>query len=326
METIAKSLFGTMEKVSFRRDNLTLAGHLFKPADFDVTKVYPTLIVHAAVTMVKEQAPDNYARLLVLHDFVVLTFDYASYGESEGSPRNNENVQGKLKDLKAGVSYLQTLPFVGEIGVLGVCASGGNAAYLAADDDRIAAMAAVVPWMYEPALAEPIWGKEVIARNDAKARDAREGFAKTGEYLSTQIFTNTPDIEGFMLGAAEYFFDKTRGISVRNWKNEVFWGAWDEWAHVYDPISQAPKIRIPVLVFSTDGALIPEQAKKFYDRVESEKQLVWGKGYHFNFYDVFPEMMQAVDAVVPFMRKHLAPQTVSRASRNRARTVVAAIK
>jgi hypothetical protein len=38
---------------------------------------------------------------------------------------------------------------------------------------------------------------------------------------------------------------------------------------VYDPISQAPKIRIPVLVFSTDGALIPEQAKKFYERVKS---------------------------------------------------------
>jgi hypothetical protein len=158
------------------------------------------LIVGGAVTMVKEQAPDNYARLLVLHDFVVLTFDYASYGESEGSLRNNENVQGKLKDLKAGVSYLQTLPFVGEIGVLGACTTGGNAAYLAADDDRIAAMAAVVPWMYEPALAEPIWGKEVITRNDAKAKDARERFAKTGEYLSTQIFTNTPDIEGFMLG------------------------------------------------------------------------------------------------------------------------------
>jgi fermentation-respiration switch protein FrsA (DUF1100 family) len=95
---------------------------------------------------------------------------------------------------------------------------------------------------------------------------------------------------------------------------------------VYDPINQALEIRIPGLVFSTDSALIPEQAKKFYGRVKSEKQLVWGTGYHFNFYDVFPEMMQAVDAVAPFMRKHLAPQTVSRATRNPARTVVAAIK
>src|SRR5258708_38856087 len=126
MQAAAESVFGRMEKVRFRRDNLTLAGHLFKPADFDDTKVYPTLIVGGAVTMVKEQAPDNYARLLVLHDFVVLTFDYASYGESEGSLRNNENVQGKLKDLKAGVSYLQTLPFVGEIGVFGACTSSVN--------------------------------------------------------------------------------------------------------------------------------------------------------------------------------------------------------
>jgi len=45
METIAESLFGSMEKVSFRRDNLTLAGHLFKTAEFDDRKVYPTLIV-----------------------------------------------------------------------------------------------------------------------------------------------------------------------------------------------------------------------------------------------------------------------------------------
>ena len=80
--------------------HLTLAGHLFNPTDFDDTIVYPALIVHAAVTMVKEQAPDNYARLLVLHDFVVLTFDYASYGESEGLPRNNESVQGKLEDQR----------------------------------------------------------------------------------------------------------------------------------------------------------------------------------------------------------------------------------
>jgi hypothetical protein len=49
MATIAEPLFGPMEKVSSRRDNLTLAGHLFKPADFDDTKVYPTLIVGGAV-------------------------------------------------------------------------------------------------------------------------------------------------------------------------------------------------------------------------------------------------------------------------------------
>lgn len=70
-------------------------------------------------------------------------------------------------------------------------------------------------------------------------------------------------------------------------------------------ISQAAKIQIPVLVFSTDDALIPDQARKFYDLVQSEKELVWSEGYHFNFYDVAPELYKAIDAVVPFMQKHL---------------------
>jgi hypothetical protein len=190
--------------------------------------------------------------------------------------------------------------------MVGVCTSGGNAAYLAADDDRLTAMAAVVPWMYEPTLAEPFWGQETLAQNRRKAEDARQQYAQTGEWRTTQIFTNDPEVEGFNLTPAECYFDKHRGGGVKAWSNQVFWGAWEQWAEVFDPISQAGKIRIPVLVFSTDDALIPAQARKFYDLVQSEKELVWSEGYHFNFYDVAPELYKAIDAVVPFMQKHLA--------------------
>ncbi|MBD2100984.1 alpha/beta hydrolase [Leptolyngbya sp. FACHB-261] len=293
------------QKVSFQRDNLKLVGHLFTPTDFDNTLKYPALICQGSVSSVKEMMPDNYARLLAREGFVVLSFDYASYGESEGVPRKNENVASKLKDLQSAVSYLQTLPFVGRIGMVGICTSGGNAAYLAASDDRLSALATVVPWMYEPALAEPFWGKETLETNRNRAEGARQRFEQTGEFLTTQIFTNTPDVEGFNLTPGEYYFDLHRGGAIANWKNEIFWGAWDEWVEVFDPISQAPKIKIPVLVFSTDDALIPAQARKFYDLVQSEKELVWSEGYHFNFYDVAPEMYKAVDAVVPFMQKHL---------------------
>lgn len=305
MNTIQTSSQVIRQKVSFQRDEFKIVGHLFTPPGFDDQLQYPTLIVQGAVTMVKENAPDNYARLLAREGFLVLDFDYVSYGESDGLPRKNENVEGKLKDLQAAVTYLQTLPYVGKIGMVGVCTSGGNAAYLAATDDRITAMAAVVPWMYEPALEEPFWGKETIDKNNQKAQDARQRYAETGEWLTTQIFTNDPAVEGFNLTPGEYYFDKHRGGAVKQWSNQVFWGAWEQWAQVFDPISQAPHIKIPVLVFSTDEALIPGQAKKFYDLVQSEKELVWSEGYHFNFYDVAPELYKAIDAVVPFMQKHL---------------------
>lgn len=299
MQTVAK------QKVSFQRDDLKLVGHLFTPPDFDDTFKYPTLICQGSVSSVKEMMSDNYARLLAREGFVVLGFDYASYGESEGLPRKNEHVVGKLKDLQAAVSFLQTLPFVGRIGMVGICTSGGNAAYLAANDDRLAAVAAVVPWMYEPALAEPFWGKETLETNRKRAEDARQQFEQAGEFLTTQIFTNTSEVEGFNFTPGEYYFDEHRGGASANWKNEIFWGAWTEWVEVFDPISQAAKITIPVLVFSTDDALIPAQARKFYELVQSEKELVWSEGYHFNFYDVAPEMYRAINAVVPFMQKHL---------------------
>lgn len=293
------------QSISFQRDKLMLAGHLFIPPEFDESAKYPTLICQGSVTSVKEMMSDNYARLFAREGFVVLDFDYASYGESDGLPRKNENVAGKLKDLQAAISYLQTLPFVGKVGMVGVCTSGGNAAYLAAHDDRLAAMAAVVPWMYEPALAEPFWGAAVLEDNRQRAEDAWQRFRTTGEGSMTQIFTNTPDIEGFNLTPGEYYFDPHRGGSIANWQNEVFWGAWEDWVDVFDPISQADKITVPVLIFSTDDALISAQARKFYELVKSEKELIWSEGYHFNFYDVAPEMYKAVDAVVQFMQKHL---------------------
>ncbi len=74
------------QKVSFQRDNLKIIGNLFTPPNFDQALRYPTLIVQGAVTMVKENAADNYARLSAEKGFLVLDFDYASYGESEGCP------------------------------------------------------------------------------------------------------------------------------------------------------------------------------------------------------------------------------------------------
>lgn len=306
MKTLETTQKVTKEDISFNREGLKLAGHLFKPAHFDPLLQYPALIVQGSVSSVKEMMPDNYARLLAEEGFIVLNFDYASWGESEGLPRQNESVAGKLKDLQAAVTYLESLSYAGDIGMVGVCTSGGNAAYLAVADDRVKAIAAVVPWMYEPALAEPFWGKETLEANRQKAVNAQQHFSVTGANTTTQIFTNTPEVEGFNLTPGEYYFDEHRGGGIANWKNEVSWTSWIDWVEKFDPISQAPLIEVPTLVFSTDEALIPGQARKFYDLLQIEdKELVWSTGYHFNFYDIQPEMAKAIDAVVPFMHKHL---------------------
>jgi dienelactone hydrolase len=44
--------------------------------------------------------------------------------------------------LQAAVTYLTSLPYVQAVGMVGVCTSAGNAAYLAADE-RVKAIATV---------------------------------------------------------------------------------------------------------------------------------------------------------------------------------------
>lgn len=73
--------------MSFKRHELTLAGNLFTPENFDAKDHYKAIIVQGSATSVKEQMPELYAQKFASEGFVVLAFDYSHYGESEGKPR-----------------------------------------------------------------------------------------------------------------------------------------------------------------------------------------------------------------------------------------------
>lgn len=58
------------------------------------------------------------------------------------------------------MTYLLDLPAVDRVVMVGVCTSAGNAAYLAAADDRVAALATVAGMLPDPALFETLNGAE----------------------------------------------------------------------------------------------------------------------------------------------------------------------
>ena len=138
-------------KINFDRNGLTLVGDLFTPENFDENGHYKAVIVEGSFTSVKEQMPRTYAQKFADQGFVPLAFDYGHYGESAGEPRQLESPAEKLSDLQAAVSYLTGLPYVQAVGMVGVCTSGGNAAYLGAAEPRIKALATVAAFLPGPA-------------------------------------------------------------------------------------------------------------------------------------------------------------------------------
>ena len=89
-----------MQKAVFMNKelNLRLAGLLYLPTNFDLSKNYPAVVVTGPMLSVKEQAQSVYAKRLTEAGYVTLVFDGAYFGESEGMPRGQE-----LPDVKERV-------------------------------------------------------------------------------------------------------------------------------------------------------------------------------------------------------------------------------
>jgi uncharacterized protein len=296
-----------MTTVLFDRDDLALAGNLFTPPGFDEGEQYEAVIVQGSFTSVKEQMPRTYAERFAAQGFVALAFDYAHYGESAGEPRQLESPAEKLSDLLAAVAYLHELPFIRAVGMVGICTSAGNGVTLAASDSHLGAFATVAAFLPSPALNASMFGEERLAQRIEQSADARRRYDEAGEVELIPTYSETdPSAVNYRPteGAYDYYLNKTRG-NVPQYTNASAVMGLAEFL-VFDPVSQASSITVPTMVVHSDGSAFPDEAKRLYEAVEGEKELVWGDGNHFDYYDSPAQVDFAVENVSRFFRLHLS--------------------
>lgn len=131
--------------VWFTSDGFKLAGNVFTPPDFKEGRVYSTLVTVNPAGAVKEQSAGFYSEKLANLGYITLAFDNRTFGESEGFPRYSEDPFMKVFDIKNAVTFMSCLDAVNEksMGLLGLCSGAGYAAYAAAFDIRVRAVATV---------------------------------------------------------------------------------------------------------------------------------------------------------------------------------------
>lgn len=298
------------QSVSFKVDGQTLRGDLYLPRGASASSKVPAVVVGGSLTSVKEQMSASYAQELAKRGIAALAFDYRHYGQSDGQPRQLENVETKKADLKAAVSFLQTVPGVDGVSLLGVCTSGGNVIQAAAEDSRVRSVVTVAGWFVEPSFTPMLYGGEA-AVNALKV----QGSQALVKYRSTGVSDTVQTYGMANSGAAhagdhmDYYVNTKRG-NISSFTNAMAVQSWESWLS-FDPVAFASKVKVPTMIIHSDDSALPDQARKVYGLLAGKKELNWMKGGHFEFYDNAEKVSAAAEQAARFVREQSVAQAAS---------------
>ncbi|MFI6119014.1 alpha/beta hydrolase [Streptomyces sp. NPDC051064] len=287
----------TPQTVEFPSGDGTVVAHLYLPKDHDASKRYSAVAVGGSFSSVKEQMSGIYAGEMARRGVIGLAIDYRNYGQSSGAVRPYEDPKSKADDLSAALRFLSSRSDVSGAGLLGVCTSGTTVIEAAANDPEVGAVATVAGMFVEPG---------TIPHGDrrrAEGRAAREKYEKTG------IVDMIPAYHPYSRRAVNtvpmpYYLSAKRG-NVSAWRNEFAVMAWADMLSA-DAVSNASKVTAPTLMVHSKMASYPGQARKVYEGLAGPKELYWGKGQHFSFYDHPGQVRATADRVAAHFKSTLS--------------------
>src|SRR5262249_49831868 len=131
----------TNMRFTFESEGNTLLGNLFLPE----AEPAGAVVAVGPLTSVKEQAAGTYAQALADRGFAALAFDYRYFGETAGRPRQFEDPDATIEDIKNAATALladerlNDAPLFG----VGVCFGAGPMVRTVAEDRRFRAFAGV---------------------------------------------------------------------------------------------------------------------------------------------------------------------------------------
>ncbi len=302
-----------ISKIHFESEGERVVGNLYFPVDYDPKKQYPAVIVSGSWTTVKEQMAGLYAEKLAEQGFITLAFDPRNFGESGGKTRFHENPAQKVEDIRNAVTYLQSMAEIDgdRIGALGICAGSMYTLMAAAEDPRIKSVVTAASWLHDAEAVKLFYGgEEGVQEKINAARQAKQKYAETGEidYIPS---ISTTDPSAAMYGPFDYYLNPERG-AVPEWSADKFAVmTWEDWLTL-DPMPSAEKLNTPTLMIHSDGAVLPQYTKQYFDKIAtSDKELHWietdlESPYHqFNFYDRPAEVNESIAQAKQWFSKKL---------------------
>jgi dipeptidyl aminopeptidase/acylaminoacyl peptidase len=287
--------------IHFYSEGARLVGDLYLPDGLGGERRPGVVLCHGYTGVKDLYLPDN-ARVLNEAGYVVLTFDYRGWGESEG-PRSRLAPHGRVADVQAALTFLGAQPQVdaGRLAIYGTSYGGATVVWVAAIDARVKCVVSVVGighggrWMRSVRRPDEY--------HDLLARAARDRVKRTLEGASEFVAREEillPDRQSAELAAIARRNNPAAVSSIPLEYVDQTAEFHPEW--VVDKI--APR---PILFITTDDDRLvpPEESRALYARAGEPKRLVVLKGY--GHYEVYaePAFGEVMKETVAWYRQYL---------------------
>ena len=298
--------------VSFESDGVELIGEIYLPAGYQPGSApLPGVVVTGTWTSVRQQMTQRYAKKLAAEGLAALSFDYRTYGESGGEPRQIESPEWKVRDITSAASFLASRDEVdGErVGGMAICASVMYMAQAIAQGAPLQTFATSAAWIHDPGTVGMMYGgDEGLQQRIAAGQESRKKYEETGEV--DYVPAESPDDPNAAMVGVEFYEREDRG-NIAEWTNRFAVMQWPEWLAL-DGLSPAPDISVPTVMIHSDGAALPDNVRRFYAALSGPKTLCWMEGEHTQFYDHEPHVSYAARAAAGHLRTALGvPSPVS---------------
>ncbi len=306
----------TKKEVTFKSFGVDLVGDLYLPDDFDHNKTYTAIVSASPFPQVKDQVPATYGPEMAARGFVFLAFDYLGMGDSPALPGEFKQSRYNFRLIENtwdAVSYLGTLPFVGDIMGLGVCQGGQTIASASVTDQRIKKIAMVSGMM---ASDDFQWSDRDAAHQLIGSSNAsRQGMYETGEpdYVVPFGLADDHSKEDFVGSGTNpmaeetydyYGRDGIKGpVAVPNYTNH----------HIGDQAMEslfsiaehyADKIVQPALIVYSPAAFTAICSTQFIDKLTNEHEVLALEEFtHVDFYHKPEAVKVATDAAAEFFNR-----------------------
>jgi alpha-beta hydrolase superfamily lysophospholipase len=292
------------ERISFSSRGTACVGYLYRPAG--AVSPMPCVVLAHGFSGTMDRLFVR-AEHFASAGIAAVVFDYRSFGESGGQPRQIVHVAGQQDDIRAAVAWARGREDIDadRIALWGNSLGGAHVISVAATDPRIAAVVAQIPFNGFPSRVEGRSTGAVVRLFAAILWDALRGAIGLSPAYIPMV--GTPDQVAVVSSseAQRHIATLTGGGSATLWRNQVAPRGVLQMMR-YHPAEDAARLTMPLLVcVAINDQETPEaMARQLADRAPRGTLLRY-PGTHFDFYTDQATQDHVLNDQITFFAKHL---------------------